>query len=67
MLSAETKTSSNSFPDDVEKADVLTLFVAEPWPLEVETSMPIAPHAVAVTIKLTVTTTRPALRQFGVL
>jgi hypothetical protein len=30
LLSAATKASSNSFPDDVEKADVLTLFAAEP-------------------------------------
>lgn len=51
-LSAEMKASSSSFADVVEKAEVLTLVDAEPCPLEVETSMPIAPQAVVVTIKL---------------
>jgi hypothetical protein len=67
MLSAEMKASSSSFPDEVKKTVVLTVFVDEPCPFDVETSMPIAPHAVLVTIKLAMSIRRPAVRKLRLL
>jgi len=56
MLSAEMNASSTSFPDEVEKAEVLTVFFAELWSIEVVTSIPIAPHAAMVTVRMTART-----------
>ena len=63
VLSAEMNASSNSFPVEVENADVLTVFVAVVGFLEVVTSMPIAAHAVTVTIRVTVSVIKAAVKQ----
>jgi len=44
-LSAETKANSNSLPDTVEKAEVLTAVLAVPWLPNAVESMAIAPCA----------------------
>jgi hypothetical protein len=60
-------TASSTFLDEVEKAEVLTVFFAALWSIEVATSMPIAPHAVVVTIRLTASTRSAAARPLRVL
>jgi hypothetical protein len=54
--SVATKARSNSFPDAVEKAGVVTVLLAVFWSTEIFASMPIAPHAGLAKARLTTRT-----------